>query len=76
MVRGNLVRSQTFQAEFRPYQAIDLHANEAGFVESIKADIGDQVHAGDVLATLKIPELHEDTERAVAMAGTALHSQG
>jgi RND family efflux transporter MFP subunit len=67
VVRDNLVRKETFEAEFRPYQAIDLHANVAGFVQSIKVDIGDQVRAGDLLATLKIPELNEDIDRAVAM---------
>lgn len=66
ITRENLFHNRTFEAEFRPYQAIDLHANVAGFVKSIKVDIGDRVKAGDVLAELSIPELKEDTERAVA----------
>ena len=64
--RENLVQCHTFEAEFRPYQAIDLHANVAGFVQSIKVDIGDRVQMGDVLALLTIPGLKEDLERAAA----------
>ena len=64
--RENLVQCCTFEAEFRPYQAIDLHAKVAGFVQSIRVDIGDRVQAGDVLAILNIPGLKEDLERAVA----------
>jgi RND family efflux transporter MFP subunit len=64
--RGDLVRTEAFDAEFRPYQVIDLHAEVAGFVQDIRVDIGDRVQKGDLLATLQIPELAEDTERAVA----------
>jgi len=66
VARENLTRNRTFEAEFRPYQTVDLHANVAGFVQSINVDIGDRVHAGDVLAVLSIPELKEDVERAAA----------
>src|SRR5262249_3361562 len=50
-----------------PYQEIDLHAKVAGFVKSINVDIGDRVNEGDVLATLEIPELAEDLEKATAL---------
>lgn len=64
--RENLVRSETFDAEFRSYQVIDLHAEAAGFVKSINVDIGDRVQKGDLLATLEIPELAQDIEHAAA----------
>jgi RND family efflux transporter MFP subunit len=64
--REDLARSEIFDAEFRPYQVIDLHADVAGFVQSINVDIGDRVQEGDLLATLKIPELAEEIERAAA----------
>jgi RND family efflux transporter MFP subunit len=67
VTRENLSETQTFQAEFRPYQEIDLHAKVAGFVQSIAVDIGDKVQSGDVLATLEIPELQEDLEKATAV---------
>ncbi|MDB6122802.1 MAG: Efflux transporter, family, subunit [Pedosphaera sp.] len=67
VTRENLAETQTFQAEFRPYQEIDLHAKVAGFVQSISVDIGDKVQQGEVLATLEIPELQEDLEKATAV---------
>ena len=67
VTREDLTQEQVFEAEFRPYQEIDLHAKVAGFVQSITVDIGDRVKAGEVLATLEIPELKEDLERAEAM---------
>jgi RND family efflux transporter MFP subunit len=67
VTREDLSLEHVFEAEFRPYQEIDLHAKVAGFVQSIKVDIGDEVREGDVLATLEIPELPEDLERASAL---------
>lgn len=67
VTREDLAQEQVFEAEFRPYQEIDLHAKVAGFVKSITVDIGDRVKAGEILATLEIPELKEDLERAEAM---------
>ena len=66
VARQNLAQEQTFDAEFRPYREIDLHAKVAGFVQHITVDIGDAVAQGEVLATLEIPELKEDLERANA----------
>ncbi len=68
VLRETLVQSRTFEAEFRPYQTIDLHASVAGFVQSINVDVGDSVKEGDVLAVLSIPGLNEDLDRAAAAA--------
>ena len=43
--------------QFQPYQAIDVHAKVAGYVRHIYVDIGDRVHAGQILAVLEVPEL-------------------
>lgn len=67
VIRQDLAKNQNFEAEFRPYQEIDLHAKVAGFVKSINVDIGDRVKEGDLLATLEIPELVEDLEKATAL---------
>jgi RND family efflux transporter MFP subunit len=67
VLREDLAQDQSFEAEFRPYQEIDLHAKVAGFVQSINVDIGDRVKKGDLLATLEIPELAEDLEKASAL---------
>jgi RND family efflux transporter MFP subunit len=56
-------------AEFRPYQDVDVMAKVAGYVRSIRVDIGDHVRAGEVLATLEAPEIED--EAAKARAGMA-----
>ena len=65
--REDLFKELTVQAEFRPYQEIDLHAKVAGFLQQINVDIGDRVKEGDLLATLEIPELRDDLDHARAV---------
>jgi RND family efflux transporter MFP subunit len=67
VTREDLSQELLCDAELRPYQEIDLHAKVAGFLESINVDIGDLVHAGQLLATIEIPELQDDISRASAM---------
>ncbi len=52
--------------EFRAYQSVDVHAKVAGYLKQISVDVGDRVRAGQVLATLEIPEMAKDLEHAVA----------
>ena len=60
IARGDLAQTLTLAAEFRPYQEIEVHAKVAGYVKSINVDVGDRVHAGQLLAVLEIPELQND----------------
>jgi RND family efflux transporter MFP subunit len=53
-------------AEFKPYQEVDVMAKVAGFVKKINVDIGDRVKAGQLLATLEVPEMQDDLTRAQA----------
>jgi RND family efflux transporter MFP subunit len=53
-------------AEFKPYQEVDVMAKVAGFVKKINVDIGDRVKAGQLLATLEVPEMQDDLNRADA----------
>jgi multidrug efflux pump subunit AcrB len=53
-------------AEFKPFQSIDVMAKVAGYVKSINVDVGSRVHAGQLLATLEIPEMADDLARAKA----------
>ena len=71
VTRENLVQQQTFDAEFRPYQEIDLHAKVAGFVKNINVDIGDRVAQGELLATLEVPgeDRRESTEPLAMWTG-------
>lgn len=59
-------RDLTLTGEFRPYLAIDLHAKVAGYLKTIAVDAGDHVAAGQVIATLEIPEMNDDLNRAAA----------
>ncbi len=64
--RSNLASNLVLTGEFLPYQEIDVMAKEAGYVKSIRVDIGDRVRAGQLLAELEIPEMQDDMERATA----------
>jgi len=67
VVRQDLSRNQSFEAEFRPYQEIEVYAKVSGFVENITVDVGDHVQAGQLIAALEIPELKDDLEHAAAV---------
>jgi RND family efflux transporter MFP subunit len=67
VVREDLSRDQVFDAEFRPYEEIELHAKVPGFVETLTVDVGDRVTNGQLLATVEIPELNDDLDRSQAL---------
>ncbi len=71
VTRQDLAKELSVQAEFRPYQEIELHAKVAGYLQQIGVDIGDRVRAGDAIATLEVPELKEDLARGEALAQRA-----
>src|SRR3569623_1225642 len=58
----------TFQVagEFVPFQEVELHAQVAGYIRHIGVDIGDRGKAGQVLATLDVPELVAQVQGADA----------
>jgi RND family efflux transporter MFP subunit len=58
VTRQNLSSTLTVAGQFQPYQEVDLHAKVSGYIRRINVDIGDQVHAGEVIATLEVPELN------------------
>lgn len=64
--RTNLARTIQLTAEIRPWQEIDIHAKVAGFLKTITVDIGDQVKAGQTIATLDLPEQRQDQAKAQA----------
>src|SRR6201982_70104 len=64
--REDLQTDATLQAEFIPYQDIAVHAKVSGYVSVIRVDIGDRVKQGDLLATLEIPELQDNINKAKA----------
>jgi RND family efflux transporter MFP subunit len=67
----DLQTEATLQAEFIPYQDIAVHAKVSGYVNMIRVDIGDRVKQGDLLATLEIPELQDNINKAKASLSAA-----
>ena len=66
VTRGQLVNKLQVAGEFIPYQEVELHAKVAGYIRRINVDIGDHVRAGQVLATLDVPELLAQVQGASA----------
>jgi RND family efflux transporter MFP subunit len=66
VTRIDLANDLVLTAEFEPFQQVDLMAKVSGYVRSIGVDIGDRVHAGQILATLEIPEMEDDLTKAAA----------
>lgn len=65
-VSGVIHRWVGLPASLAPNQSVQLHARVAGYVKMISADKGDLVKAGQVLATIEVPELEADRIRAKA----------
>ena len=66
VTREDLAQAVTIAAEFRPYEEVTLHAKVSGYVSKMNVDFGDQVKAGQLLATLEVPELQAELETARA----------
>lgn len=68
VAREDLFKEVQYYAEFRPYEEVELHAKVSGYVGQMNVDFGDKVKAGQLLATLEVPELQADLDRAQAAA--------
>ena len=72
-----LNRSLRLPGKLQAYQDVALYAKVPGFVETINVDRGSVVRQGQVLATLRAPEL--DTQRseseACARAAQSQHAE-
>ena len=66
VVRRDLSLEVNLQAEFRPECEVELHSKISGFLQKMNVDIGDRVKAGQVLATLEVPELQDELHNALA----------
>ncbi|HVU08846.1 MAG TPA: efflux RND transporter periplasmic adaptor subunit [Verrucomicrobiae bacterium] len=66
VTREDLFKQVTIPAEFRPYEQVELHAKVSGYVEKMNVDFGDKVKAGELLATLEVPELNDELASAQA----------
>jgi RND family efflux transporter MFP subunit len=79
IARRNLRRQITLSSELVPFQEIDVYAKEAGYVKKLFVDYGTRVKAGQLIATLEIPELeaqlHEDDAEIKNSADVVTRSQ-
>ncbi len=66
VTREDLFNRVTIPAEFRPYVEVELHAKVSGYVREMKVDFGDRVKSNQLLATLEVPELHDELHNAMA----------
>ncbi|MES1257933.1 MAG: efflux RND transporter periplasmic adaptor subunit [Acidobacteriota bacterium] len=69
--RADLASNLALSAEFEPFQEVDVMAKVSGYLRDIRVDIGDRVHAGQLLATLELPEMEDDLTRASAVIDEA-----
>jgi RND family efflux transporter MFP subunit len=70
-VRQNLSHDVVLTAEFIPFQEVDVMAKVAGYVKDIRVDVGDHVRAGQLLATIEVPEMQDDMLRSQASIAQA-----
>src|SRR5450755_2949860 len=71
VTRNDLSTDLNLTGEFEPYQEVDVMSKVAGYLKSIKVDIGDRVHEGQLLATLEIPEMADEAIKATASTDQA-----
>ena len=64
--REDLFKEITIPAEFRAYEEVALHGKVSGYVNQMNVDFGDKVKAGQLLATLEVPELQDELHNAIA----------
>lgn len=65
--RASIASKTVLTAEFQPFQEVDVMAKVAGYVRSIKVDLGDHVREGQVLAELEAPEMTDEVSKAAAV---------
>jgi RND family efflux transporter MFP subunit len=66
VTREDLSKQVTIAAEFRPYVEVALPAKVTGYIGKMNVDFGDTVKAGQLLATIEVPELQADLDNALA----------
>ncbi len=67
VVREDLSKIVPIPAEFRPYVEVELHAKVSGYLDKMNVDFGDRVKAGQLLATIEVPELQDELNNALAV---------
>ena len=68
---GTIHRWVSLPASLSPWQQATLHAKVTGYIATLTVDKGDAVNAGQVLATLEVPELQADIAKSKAEVAAA-----
>jgi len=71
VVPKSLARTITLSSELVPFQEIDVYAKESGYVKKLYVDYGSRVKAGQIMATLEIPELQAQLQEDQAEIANA-----
>ena len=66
-ITGTIHRWVSLPATLAPWQQATLHAKVTGYIATLTVDKGDAVKAGQVLATLEVPELQADIAKLAAL---------
>jgi RND family efflux transporter MFP subunit len=66
VTREDIFNEEKIPGEFRAYVEVDVHAKVSGYVDQMNVDFGDRVKDGQLLATLEVPELHDELNNARA----------
>jgi membrane fusion protein (multidrug efflux system) len=62
--KGKLSTSIAVPGELVPYQEVDIYAKINSYVKKLYADIGSEVHQGELLAVLEAPEINSQLASA------------
>jgi RND family efflux transporter MFP subunit len=66
VAREDMYKDVKYLAEFRPYVQAELDTKVSGYVSRMNVDFGDKVKAGQLLATIEVPELEAQFVNALA----------
>lgn len=58
-IRRNLTNTLQIDAEFQPFQEINVYAKVSGYIQKLYVDWGTHVKQGQLMAVLEIPELQQ-----------------
>jgi RND family efflux transporter MFP subunit len=67
VARSSIISKTLLTAEFQPFQEVDVMAKVAGYVRTIRVDLGDRVREGQLLAELEVPEMTDEISKAAAI---------
>ncbi len=70
-IRKAATRTITLPASVDAFEKATLYAKVAGYLQWIKADKGDKVRQGEVLALIEVPEMAKEYQRAQAVVQEA-----